>query len=209
MQAWADELCPDGATTASIQQPSSRRCPTRCQPASPLAAFRHTFGAGAKTFDGLCSHAAIALPSVPLCCVACEPVTCAFAVPLLCLRCVRRRASFGNSEDGRRQRAVETAFYHLYCIGVPWSCVVSGIRPPTTALLPSPAQHSTFTLLLLLLLFMHTLHVAHAYTARPPSALPPPTLAITIPTRSCCACFQMYGYGGALPTSCQPDSSRC
>jgi hypothetical protein len=155
---------PADAAQRAASQPAS-------QPASPLAAFRHTFGAGAKTFDGLFSHAAIALPSVPLCCVACEPV------PLLCLRCVRRRASFGNSEDGRRQRAVETAFA-LPSIISSISTVsgslgrvlyqASGHLPPHSY----PAQHSTFTLLLLLLLFMHTQRAHLPLFHLPPSPSP-------------------------------------
>lgn len=107
---------------------------------------------------------------------------CAFAVPSLCLRCVRRRASFGNSEDGRRQRAVETAFALPSIVSTVSGSLgrvlyqASGHLPPQSY----PAQHiHVDVIIIIILIHAHAsrrscIHSAHSFRSShlPPSPSP-------------------------------------
>jgi hypothetical protein len=174
----------------------------------------------------LCRCRAFALPMLCLCSAFAVPLRylCpAFAVPLRCLcSTIRRRLSFGRSEDGRCQS--------VYCMCSPhvsWSRVVSGHRghlPLPTTLNHSTTQPSPSTLLSLpysCVRWTSLLHTGQIVRARSAAAA---AAAATFHARhhhyicivssyaqpAACAVAskcQMHGYGGALPTSWQPDSS--
>lgn len=113
----------------------------------------------------LCRCRAFALPMLCLCSAFAVPLRylCpTFAVPLRCLcSTIRRRPSFGRSEDGRRQSVYCTCSPH-----VSWSRVVSGHRGHRGHLpLPTTLNHSTTQPkhTFVIAIFMRTQDLAPAY----------------------------------------------